>query len=67
MEGYNKPPIGVSPAWFEIPNRIKVLSEAISRFTEYENFNRDKEFTNAIRGWAVEIECHCDTLKRLLD
>lgn len=66
MEEYKKPPIGVSPAQYVIPNRIKELSEAISRFAEYENY-RDKEFTNAIKKWAVEIECHCDTLKRLSD
>ena len=33
----NKPPLGVSPSWIAIPDRIKGLSDAISRYAKKKN------------------------------
>lgn len=65
----NKPPIGVSPAWYVIPNRNKELADAILRYSEFDiqnnavrNIKRDLE---EIRKWAIEIKMNCETLLAL--
>lgn len=63
----NKPPIGASPVWYILPNRIKDLADAISRYSEYDRIGNDKSVTAVMRKWATEIICHCDTLDRLQD
>ena len=62
-----KPPIGVKPLWFVTPNRIKELSDAISRYTEHENICTDNDVTEKIKEWAMEIMCHCNTIQILND
>lgn len=66
-EKYKKPPLGTCPSWYAIPKRIQGLSDAISRFTGHDSIGKDKEVTMAIREWAVEIICHCNTLDKLQD
>lgn len=60
-----KPPIGASPSWYVIPNRIKELSEAIARYTEHERMGRDLEVTSIIKQWATEINYLCDALDEI--
>lgn len=46
----NKPPIGVSPAWYVIPNRNKELADAILRYSEFDIQN------NAVRNIKRDLE-----------
>lgn len=62
-----KPPIGVSPASYLLPNRIKDLANAISRYSEHERIYVDKEVNKIIREWATEIIGVCDTIDKLID
>lgn len=64
---FKKPPIGVSPSWYVIPNRIKELANAISRYSEHNRICHDKDITNLIRELAEEIICHCDTVDKIQD
>lgn len=61
----NKPPIGASPSWYVLPQRIKDLSEAITRYAEHERMGTDFEVTSLIKQWAVEIICQCDALDKI--
>lgn len=63
----NKPPFGTKSAIFALPDRIKNLADAISRYTNHENIWSDKKITQIIREWATEIICTCDTIDRLID
>ena len=54
-----KPPLGVSPAWFVYPKRIKELAEAIVKRADFASTNtliRDthKDF-ELIAQWADEL------------
>lgn len=60
-----KPPIGVQPSRVAIPNRIKDLSDSISRYTEHEFICSDNNVSEKIKEWATEIVCHCDTIQKL--
>lgn len=64
---FKEPPIGVSPSWYVIPNRIKELANAISRYSAHDRICRDKDVTNLIREWAEEITCHCNTVDKIQD
>lgn len=55
-----KPPIGTAPSWIALPQRIVDLSGAIARFAESDRMN-----TEAVREWAKEIICHCNTMDEL--
>lgn len=61
-----KPPIGVSPSWYVIPNRNKELADAISRYSEFDIHNvctrNTKQDIEVIRKWAIEIKMNCETL-----
>jgi hypothetical protein len=61
-----KPPIGVSPSWYVIPNRNKELADAISRFSTFDIENlatrNTKEDLKAIIKWATEIKMNCEIL-----
>lgn len=52
-----KPPIGTVPNWIVLPQRISELSGAITRSAESDQMNAD-----AVREWAKEIICHCNTM-----
>lgn len=60
MNDYIKPPIGVSPHWFVHNKRIKELSNAITRYTDfimrYNNIQDGRDYYNAIAEWANEIK-----------
>jgi len=62
----NKPPIGVSPSWYVIPNRNKDLADAISRFSTFDIQNNStrntKEDLEIIKKWAIEIKMNCEIL-----
>jgi len=62
----HEPPIGVKPAWFVIPERIKELSDAISRYSEHDNIMSDKQVCETMKKWSIEIIGHCDTIEKLL-
>lgn len=55
-----KPPLGTVPNWLVLPQRIADLSGAIIRSAE-----SDQMSTDAIREWAQEIICHCNTMDEL--
>ena len=55
-----KPPFGTVPNWLVLPKRIADLSGAIIRFAESDQMN-----TDAVREWAQEIICHCNTMDEL--
>lgn len=61
----NKPPLGVSPAWYVLPRRIDELAEAISRYTKHDGIMSNKEVTDLIKIWANEIIGHCETIDRI--
>lgn len=63
----NNPPLGVSPAWFFIPNRINDLSGAISRYSKHDDIMKNKEVCDAMKKWAQEIICHCDTIQKIIE
>lgn len=60
MNDYIKPPIGVSPHWFVYNKRIKELSNAITRYTDfimrYNNIQDGRDCYNVISEWANEIK-----------
>lgn len=60
QEEREKPPIGTVPSWIALPQRIIELSETIARFAESKQMN-----TDAVREWAKEIICHCNTMDEL--
>lgn len=53
--GYDKPPLGIKPAWLAAQCRIQELSEAIIRQIE-----DIKPNTDLIRKWAYEIISQSD-------
>ena len=55
QEAPEKPPMGVKPFFIAIPDRIRELSEAISRNPESENVGQ----------WAQEIGMHASTLSSM--
>lgn len=63
---YVKPPIGASPSWFIIPNRNKDLADAISRYSDGNNYF-DKEHLELIKKWALEIVGNCETGIKIAD
>lgn len=65
MNSYKKPPIGATPAFIAIPSRIKDLASSISRYVEEGDIANNAGSTAAVKEWAREIICHCDTLDRL--
>lgn len=51
---YNKPPLGATPYWVTVENRIEELANAILR---YNHFNGN---TKSIKKWAKEIILYCE-------
>ena len=56
------PPVGVKPYWFSMNERIKELSDAISRYMEFLYYNlhvipdsRKEEYFKLIKEWNQEI------------
>lgn len=64
---YKEPPIGATPAFIVIPQRIGDLAEHIKLYAEEGNIANNGGSTVAVREWANEIICHCDTLDKLQD
>lgn len=62
---YKKPPIGVTPAFVVIPQRIWDLAEHIKLYAEEGNIANNAGSTAAVKEWAKEIICHCNTLDKL--
>lgn len=58
---YNKPPLGATPYWFTIENRIEELANAILR---YNRFNGN---TKSIKEWAKEIILYCELTEQMRD
>ena len=58
---YNKPPLGATPYWFTIENRIEELANAILR---YNHFNGN---TKSIKEWAKEIVLYCELAEQMKD
>ena len=60
MNEYIKPPIGVSPHWYIHNKRIKELSEAITRYSDfimrYVNVKDERDCYKSIAKWADEIK-----------
>lgn len=56
-----KPPLGATPYWFTIENRIEELANAILR---YNRFNRN---TKSIKEWAKEIILYCELAEQMKD
>lgn len=60
MSEYIKPPIGVSPHWYIYNKRIKELSEAITRYSDfiekYVHIKDDRDYYKSIAKWADEIK-----------
>lgn len=52
-----KPPLGISPCWMYIGQRIENITEAIQR--QFVSSRPDYEL---IKRWAAEICHHCDTV-----
>lgn len=65
MQERNKIPIGVSPSWIALPNRINELAQAISRYSEHDKIMCDPEVADIITLWAKEIIGHCETIQKL--
>lgn len=51
---YKRPPLGCKPSWLSSGERIRELSEAITR-----NMENPHNGTDHIRKWATEILYHC--------
>ena len=62
---YKKPPIGATPAFIVIPQRIGDLAEHIKLYTEEGDIANNAESTAVVKEWAREIICHCDTMDKL--
>ena len=58
---YNKPPLGATPYWFAIENRIEELASAILR---YNRFNGN---IKSIKEWAKEIILYCELAEQMKD
>lgn len=58
-EKYNKPPLGATPYWFIIENRIEELANAILR---YNHFNGN---IKSIKEWAKEITLYCELAEQM--
>lgn len=58
---YNKPPLGATPYWFAIENRIEELASAILR---YNRFNGN---VKSIKEWAKEIILYCELAEQMKD
>ena len=60
MNEYIKPPIGVSPHWYIHNKRIKELSEAITRYSDfimrYTNVQDERKHYEFIAKLAAEIK-----------
>lgn len=56
---YKKPPLGCKPSWVSSCERIKELSEAITR-----NVGGVHKDTKNIKKWATEILYHCEILEK---
>lgn len=60
MNEYIKPPIGVSPHWYIHNKRIKELSEAITRYSDfimrYTNVQDERKYYEFIAKLAAEIK-----------
>ena len=60
MSEFIKPPIGVSPHWYIHNKRIKEISEAITRYSDfimrYVNIKDERDYYKAIAKWADEIK-----------
>jgi len=55
-----KPPLGVTPSWLTIENRIKELAAAILRYNDDLNANN-----KTIKRWAREIILYCDLAEQM--
>ena len=54
-----KPPIGPNPHWFVYNDRMKQLSEAISKYIDYAGSCHGvekKQSYDAIAGWCEELK-----------
>lgn len=56
---YNKPPLGCKPSWISSCERIKELSEAITR-----NVGGAHKDTSYVKKWATEILYHCEIMEK---
>ena len=60
MSEFIKPPLGVSPHWYIHNKRIKELSEAITRYSDfimlYQNIQDERHYYELIAKWATEIK-----------
>lgn len=60
MSEFIKPPLGVSPHWYIHNKRIKELSEAITRYSDfimrYQNVQDERHYYELIAKWATEIK-----------
>ena len=56
---YKKPPLGCKPSWVSSCERIKELSEAITR-----NINGVHKDTSNVKKWATEILYHCEIMEK---
>ena len=60
MSEFIKPPLGVSPHWYIHNKRIKELSEAITRYSDfimrYQNVQDERNYYELIAKWATEIK-----------
>ena len=61
VKKYNKPPLGATPYWFTIENRIEELANAILR---YNRFNGN---IKSIKEWAKEITLYCELAEQMED
>ena len=61
-ENLIKPPLGATPAFITSVNRIKDLSDAISRQFDQPVVNID---LMCIRKWAKEITMQCDIVMEI--
>ena len=64
MSEWIKPPLGVSPHWYIHNKRIKELSEAITRYSDfimhYSNVQDGRKYYELISKWATEIKMHAE-------
>lgn len=59
MGEYEKPPLGIEPAWLSSGRRIGELAKCISRYVE----SSPKSNYQKIEAMAREILHHCDIIK----
>lgn len=69
MNGYVKPPLGVSPHWYIHNKRITELSQGITRYSEFIAKNNciidAVDYYGIIEQWAKEIVMLAHTEKEL--